>query len=99
MNIDYNCDIIKVNYVLVEDQLYYVIKNIEYNYIGTEKTTQTKFEIPGNVDLLKPNPKSFITKEDVKKQDYIDWMVAAGLSFDYLNEIIKYEIYRIVANN
>lgn len=54
MNIDYTWDIVKVNYVLKEGNLYYVIKNIEYKYTGIDSETGNSFVVPGNVDLKNP---------------------------------------------
>ncbi len=92
MNIDYTWDIIKVNYVLKEGDLYYVIKNIEYKYTGIDSESGNSFVVPGNVDLKKPNPENFIERQNVTKQDYIAWLLNCGLSEHYLQQIIFFEI-------
>ena len=92
MKIDYTWDIVKVNYVLKEGNLYYVIKNIEYKYTGIDSETGNSFVVPGNVDLKKPNPENFIDRENITKENYIQWLLNCGLSEHYLQQIIFFEI-------
>lgn len=92
MDIVYDWDIVKVEFVYKEDELYYVIKTIKFNFTGVEQTTNNKFTVPGQTDLLYPNPETFKPRGEIKKEDYIQWIKDSGISEDYMKQIICYEI-------
>ena len=92
MDIVYDWDIVKVEFVLKEGELYYVIKTIKFQYTGIDQVSNQSYTVPGEIDLLKADPNNYLPRGQVTKNDYISWIKQSGISENYLRKIICHEI-------
>jgi len=92
MDILYDWNIVKVEFVLKQGELYYVIKTIKFEYTGTDQVSKKYYTVPGEIDLLNPDPNNYIPRGQANKEDYINWIKESGISENYLKQIICHEI-------